>query len=280
MENKTIVITGASDGIGKAAAKELKSLGNNVIIVGRSKEKTESVAKELDCPYYLVDYADLDQVVKLANELRKLDRIDVLANNAGGVQNERQITKDGFEKTFQINHLGSFLLTYLLLDKLCECNATVIQTSSIAANMFSAFDIDDLNNEKDYTPFKAYGNGKLENVLFTRELDRRYKSKGINAVAFEPGVVRTNFGVGSIKFVEFAYHSFLKYFFTISPEKSAKRLIWLSIAKPDKDFKTGSTYTKKKIMDIKFKDQDGKVAEEFWNKSLKMIEKYIKNDTL
>ena len=280
MENKTIVITGASDGIGKAAAKELKSLGNNVIIVGRSKEKTESVAKELDCPYYLVDYADLDQVVKLANELRKLDRIDVLANNAGGVQNERQITKDGFEKTFQINHLGSFLLTYLLLDKLCECNATVIQTSSIAANMFSAFDIDDLNNEKDYTPFKAYGNGKLENVLFTRELDRRYKSKGINAVAFEPGVVRTNFGVGSIKFVEFAYHSFLKYFFTISPEKSAKRLIWLSIAKPDKDFKTGSTYTKKKIMDIKFKDQDGKVAEELWNKSLKMIEKYIKNDTL
>lgn len=280
MENKTIVITGASDGIGKAAAKELKSLGNNVIIVGRSKEKTESVAKELDCPYYLVDYADLDQVVKLANELRKLDRIDVLANNAGGVQKERQITKDGFEKTFQINHLGSFLLTYLLLDKLCECNATVIQTSSIAANMFSAFDIDDLNNEKDYTPFKAYGNGKLENVLFTRELDRRYKSKGINAVAFEPGVVRTNFGAGSIKFVEFAYHSFLKYFFTISPEKSAKRLIWLSIAKPDKDFKTGSTYTKKKIMDIKFKDQDGKVAEELWNKSLKMIEKYIKNDTL
>jgi len=280
MENKTIVITGASDGIGKAAAKELKSLGNNVIIVGRSKEKTESVAKELDCPYYLVDYADLDQVVKLANELRKLDRIDVLANNAGGVQNERQITKDGFEKTFQINHLGSFLLTYLLLDKLCECNATVIQTSSIAANMFSAFDIDDLNNEKDYTPFKAYGNGKLENILFIRELDRRYKSKGINAVAFEPGVVRTNFGAGSIKFVEFAYHSFLKYFFTISPEKSTKRLIWLSIAKPDKDFKTGSTYTKKKIMDIKFKDQDGKVAEELWNKSLKMIEKYIKNDTL
>ena len=280
MENKTIVITGASDGIGKAAAKELKSLGNNVIIVGRSKEKTESVAKELDCPYYLVDYADLDQVVKLANELRKLDRIDVLANNAGGVQKERQITKDGFEKTFQINHLGSFLLTYLLLDKLCECNATVIQTSSIAANMFSAFDINDLNNEKDYTPFKAYGNGKLENVLFTRELDRRYKSKGINAVAFEPGVVRTNFGVGSIKFVEFAYHSFLKYFFTISPEKSAKRLIWLSMAKPDKDFKTGNIYTKKKVMNIKFKDEDGKVAEELWNKSLKMIEKYIKNDTL
>lgn len=280
MENKTIVITGASDGIGKAAAKELKSLGNNVIIVGRSKEKTESVAKELDCPYYLVDYADLDQVVKLANELRKLDRIDVLANNAGGVQNERQITKDGFEKTFQINHLGSFLLTYLLLDKLCECNATVIQTSSIAANMFSAFDIDDLNNEKDYTPFKAYVNGKLENVLFTRELDRRYKSKGINAVAFEPGVVRTNFGAGSIKFVEFAYHSFLKYFFTISPEKSAKRLIWLSMAKPDKDFKTGNIYTKKKVMNIKFKDEDGKVAEELWNKSLKMIEKYIKNDTL
>ena len=277
MENKTIVITGASDGIGKAAAKELKSLGNNVIIVGRSKEKTESVAKELDCPYYLVDYADLDQVVKLANELRKLDRIDVLANNAGGVQNERQITKDGFEKTFQINHLGGFLLTYLLLDKLCESNATVIQTSSIAANMFSDFDINDLNNEKDYTPFKAYGNGKLDNVLFTRELDRRYKSKGINAVAFEPGVVRTNFGAGSIKFVEFAYHSFLKYFFTISPEKSAKRLVKLATGIPGKDFVAGKTYTKNslKIMKFKYKDEDGIVSKRLWDESEKMLKRYI-----
>lgn len=277
MDKKTIVITGASDGIGAAAARQLKQMGHNVIIVGRSKEKTEKIANELNCPYHLVDYSDLSQVVRLAEELKKYNRIDVLANNAGGVQNDRTITKDGFEKTFQINHLGEFLLTYLLLDKLCKCNATVIQTSSIAANMFSNFDIKDLNNEKDYTPFGAYGNSKLENALFTKELDRRYKEKGINAVAFEPGVVRTNFGAGSFKLVEFAYHSFIKYFFTISPEKSAKRLVKLALGIPGKDFITGKTYTKDsmKIMKFKFKDENGIVSKALWDESEKMLKGYI-----
>ena len=275
MEKKTIVITGSSDGIGAAAARKLKAMGHNVVIVGRSKGKTERIAKELDAPFHLVDYSELNQVKRLAEELNKYDRIDVLVNNAGGAQNERKITIDGYEKTFQINYLSAFLLTNLLMDKLCNSNATIIQTSSIAANIFGKnLDINDLNNEKNYTPLRAYGNSKLENILFTRELNKRYKDKGINAVAFEPGVVRSNFGTESKKIINFFYHSVFKYLFTISPEKSAERLIKLALGTPSEDFICGETYSGKRIMKISFKDKDGAIASALWDKSSKMIEKY------
>lgn len=276
MEKKTIVITGSSDGIGAAAARKLKAMGHNVIIVGRNKEKTEKIAKEIDAPFHLVDYSELNQVKRLAEELKKYDKFDVLVNNAGGAQNERKITIDGYEKTYQINHLSSFLLTNLLIDKLCESKATVIQTTSIAANIFGKnLDINDLNNERNYTSLMAYGNSKLENILFTRELNKRYKDKGINAVAFEPGIVRSNFGTESKKIINFFYHSAFKYLFTISPEKSAERLIKLAIGIPGEDFVCGETYSGKKIMKINFKDGDGSIARELWDKSSKMIEKYI-----
>lgn len=275
MEKKTIVITGSSDGIGAAAARELKAMGHNVIIVGRSKEKTERIAKELNAPFHLVDYADLSQVKRLAEELNQYNKIDVLVNNAGGAQNERKITIDGYEKTFQINHLAPFLLTNLLMEKLCESKATVIQTSSIGANMFGTnLDINDLNNEKNYSPQKAYGESKLENILFTYELHKRFSDKGINAVAFEPGIVRSNFGTESLKIINFFYHSIFKYLFTISPERSAQRLIKLVIGVPGKDFICGKTYSGDKLMKIKFKDEDGKISNSLWEKSEKMIENF------
>ena len=232
MENegkKTIVITGGSDGIGAAAARALVKAGQNVILVGRNPEKTKRTADELGCQFHLADYAKLSDVVRLAGELNAYERIDVLANNAGGAQDERKLTEDGFERTFQINVLAQFLLTRLLLDKLAASNATVIQTASIAANLFgSDFDSADPESENDYTPFRAYGRAKLCDILFTRELQRRYGDRGINAVAFEPGVVRTNFASESTRFVRFCYHTPLKYLFTISPKRSARRLTRLA----------------------------------------------------
>ena len=276
MDFKNVVITGASDGIGKAAAKRLKALGHNVIIVGRSKEKTERVAQDLGAPFHIADYSRLNDVVRLAEELNAYDRIDVLCNNAGGVLAERTETADGIERTFQVNVLGGFLLTRLLTDKLCESRATVIQTSSIAANLFGAdFDGKDFLNEKNYAPFKAYGYAKLEDILFTRELDRRFKDKGINAVAFEPGVVRTNFAAESKGFVKFCYHSPLKYFFTVTPDKSAKRLVRLATGAPDKDFICGEVYGKVKPMKLKFKDERGEVAERLWDLCEKLTDKYV-----
>lgn len=277
MEKKTIIITGASDGIGKAAAKELKKQGYNVVIVGRSKAKTQKVAEELGVLYHTVDYSSLKDVVRLSNELKKYDRIDVLCNNAGGVQSDRTVTEDGFEKTFQINVLGGFLLTRLLMDKLCESRATVIQTSSIAANLFGAdFDVNDIQNEKNYSAFKAYGYAKLGDILFTRELNKRYKYSGINAVAFEPGVVRTNFASEGKGLVKFCYHSPLKYLFTISPKRSAKRMVRLATGIPDKDFTAGETYSKNKPMELKFQDENGEIAEKFWNECEKLTDKFVK----
>lgn len=275
MSNKNIVITGASDGIGKAAAKRLHELGHNVIIVGRSREKTEKVARDLCAPFHIVDYSRLDDVVRLAEELKSYGRIDVLCNNAGGAMGDRSVTVDGNERTFQVNVLAGFLLTRLLIDKLIKSRATVVQTSSIAANLFGAdFDGKDFLNEKNYAPFKAYGYAKLEDALFTRELDRRFRDKGINAVAFEPGVVRTNFAAESKGFVKFCYHSPLKYLFTITPKKSAERLVWLATGKPQQDFICGEVYSKKKIMDLKFKDENGEVAARLWDYCERLTDKY------
>ncbi len=272
MEKKTIVITGASDGIGKAAATQLVALGHRVILVGRNKEKTKELAKRLNTPYHLVDYSKLSEVVRLAKELDTYDQIDVLIHNAGGAFNERKLTEDGFEKTFQVNLLAAFFLTNLLMDKLCKSNATMIQTTSLGANLLgTGFDIEDLQNEKQYSPGKAYGNAKLGNILFTRELHRRFESRGIHAVSYEPGIVRSNFGSESTWFINFAYHSFLKYFFTISPQKSAKGMVKLAVGTPGKDFVCGESYrVSGKRFKVKFQDAKGKVARELWEKCEEM----------
>lgn len=276
MTTKTIVITGGSDGIGAAAATQLKRAGHNVILVGRSKEKTKRLAAELQTPYHLADYADLAEVARLAAELAAYPRIDVLANNAGGVQKERALTVNGVERTFQINVLGGFLLTRLLAAKLCESRATVIQTSSIAANLFGAeFDVSDPQTAQNYTPFRAYGNAKLADILFTRELHRRCGGQGIAAVAFEPGVVRTNFAAEGRGFVKFAYHSPLKYLFTITPAQSAKRLTWLATAAPDADFVRGEVYSKQKPMKLKFRDPGGTAAAALWEACEQLCAPYL-----
>jgi NAD(P)-dependent dehydrogenase (short-subunit alcohol dehydrogenase family) len=263
---KTIVITGGSDGIGAAAARQLKALGHHVVIVGRNAIKTEKLAKELEIPYHIAHYAKLQDVVRLAKELDAYPRIDVLVNNAGAIMKERTITEDGYEQTFQINVLAGFMLTTLLIDKLCTCKATVVQTSSIAANLFGqTLDIKDLQNEKSYTPVKAYSEAKLCDILLTRELHRRYHDAGICAVAFEPGIPRSNFASEASWLFKTAYHTPLKYLFTISPEKSANRMIRLALGTEGKDFLSGLTYSNTKPYKVKYKD-DGKAAMELWDK--------------
>ncbi|UZE24783.1 SDR family NAD(P)-dependent oxidoreductase [Pseudomonas sp. B21-056] len=272
---ETIVITGASDGIGAASARQLKAAGYNMVLVGRSRTKTQALARELDVPFHIADYTSLADVARLASELRQYERIDVLANNAGGVMGGREVTVDGFEKTFQVNHLAPFMLTHLLMDKLIASQAKVIQTASEAANAFGQnFDIDDLNNERNYKPDTAYGHGKLANILFTRELDRRYRSAGISAVAFHPGVVRSNFASDTTHFMKFVYHTPLKYLITISPEKSAHRLVKLVQGKPGEDWRQGEVYNKDQPMTVAFKD-DGNIARKLWECSERFLDSWI-----
>ena len=270
---KRIVITGSSDGIGAAAARQLKQMGYDVVIVGRSPEKTARIARELDSPYHTADFAKLSDVRRLAEELKHYARIDVLANNAGGMLKERKITEDGFEITFQVNMLAEFLLTYLLHDKLAESGAVVIQTTSAAANAFGKnYDVNDLNLTHGYSAAKAYGNAKLENVLFTRELEHRWGSEGIYSVAFEPGIVRTNFASEAPLPARIYYHTPLRYFMTTSAEKSAERLVRLATGVPDKDFQPGLAYSGRKRFLLWCEDQMDSWGEDFWNQCATMLD--------
>lgn len=275
MKNKTIIITGASDGIGLEAARELKKQGAEVVIIGRSPEKTKAAGKELNVPYYIADFTRLDEVRSLAAALKKAyPHIDVLANNAGGLFGDREVTVDGFEKTMQVNHLAHFLLTNLLMDVLIKSKATIINTSSVANSLLSDFNIDDLNMEKKYTAGKAYGNAKLENILFAKELDRLYGKKGISAVVFHPGGVATNFGNEANGIVKFLYHSpFKKYLGLITPAKGADTLVWLATTEPRKDWTPGEYYVKRKVAKASTKAYDPDLATSLWEQSEAMVRK-------
>ena len=270
---KTVVITGASDGIGAAAARELARRGAQVVVVGRSPEKTEAIAREVGAPYHVADFADLAQVRRLAAEIdAAYPHVHVLANNAGGIMGERRLTGDGFEMTFQVNHLGGFLLTHLLMPKLLADRATVVQTASQAARVFSAYDPDDLQNSRSYRPHRAYGNAKLENILFTRELQRRYGDQGLTAVAFHPGVVGTNFASDTSTFLRFAYHTpGLKRLLTISPEKGADQLVWFATTGPEAGWQPGEYHEKRKVARTARAAYDDVLARRLWDDSLAML---------
>ena len=270
---KTIVITGASDGIGAAAARQLKASGHLVVVVGRSPQKTAAVANEIKAPFLTANIADLREVRSLAHSLlAEYPRIDVLANNAGGIFGTREKTVDGFEKTFQVNHLAPFLLTHLLCQRLISSQATVINTSSVAAKLWGKIDLKDLNNDSNIGPRKTYGDAKLANILFTRELERRYGSQGISAVAFHPGTVATNFASDSTSWIRFAYHSPIRRLAgLITPEMGAKQLVWLAESEPKVDWKPGEYYEKGKVSKTNMQASDANFAREFWDVSAAML---------
>lgn len=245
---KTILITGSSDGIGAAAARALHEQGHQVVIIGRSPEKTAAAARSIGADHFVADFARLDDVRQLADELRSAyPRIDVLANNAGGVFGDPTRTVDGFEKTLQINHLAPFLLTTLLLDTLVASNATIIQTSSIGGEQVRSFDPTDLNLEKNFTPIRAYGAAKLENILFTMELHRRYHGQGLSTAAFYPGNVATNFGSETTsKLMKFLATNRITRSMLISPDKGADQLVWLATTTPGAEWQSSAYYVKRK----------------------------------
>jgi NAD(P)-dependent dehydrogenase (short-subunit alcohol dehydrogenase family) len=277
MTKRTIIITGASDGIGAAAARKLSGAGERVVAVGRSREKTTAIAAELGADYFIADFSHLEEVRALAAALlKKYPRIDVLANNAGGIMGDREETVDGHEKTFQVNHLAPFLLTTLLMDRLAESKASVINTSSVANQLFGKLDIDDLDARKKYSTNKAYGDAKLANILFTKELARRYHKRGIKTAAFHPGNVATSFSTDSTSALRFIYKTFLRHLFLISPEKGADTLVWLATSKSGKDWVSGEYYYKRKVTKANKQAYDADLAKRLWDRSASMVAKQAK----
>lgn len=250
---RTIIITGASAGIGEAAAREL-SKDNRVIIVGRS-EQTVNVAKELGVEYFRADYSSLASVRKLAKDLLKIcPQIDILVNNAGGIMKSITTTNDGFEQTFQVNYLAQFLLTNLLIDRLIASKGAVINTSS-AAHRFARLDIDSIQSAS--SPFIAYSNGKLLDVLHAQELARRYSSKGVDAVSFHPGVVATNFGNTTNGPFSWMYNTSVKAVLK-TPSQGADTLVWL--ANNRSLWQNGAYYNKRKPSSVSGIAKDPKTS--------------------
>ncbi|MFD2418700.1 SDR family NAD(P)-dependent oxidoreductase [Amycolatopsis pigmentata] len=269
-EAKTIVITGASDGIGAAAARRLHQNGHHVVVVGRSPRKTEAVAGEIGADRHVADFTRLDDVRKLAAELNAAyPRIDVLANNAGGVFGDPTKTVDGFEKTFQINHLAPFLLTRLLMDKLTASRATVLQTSSVGARLAGKLDLDDLDHDRKFDARRAYAATKLENILFTKELHRRYHDQGVSTAAFHPGNTASNFANETedrlMRFI--VTNRVTRAVLLSTPEKGAGELAWLAEGRPGVDWESGTYYEKRKPKRGNPQAEDADLARRLWDRS-------------
>ncbi|GAA3638383.1 SDR family oxidoreductase [Kineosporia mesophila] len=271
---RTIIITGASDGIGAAAARQLAAKGERVVIVGRSPGKTREVAESAGgVPYHLADFTDLSQVRRLAAEL--LDaypRIDVLANNAGN-NFRHETTRDGFEKSMQVNHLAPFLLTTLLLDRLVASRACVLQTASEAARIYGNLDLGDLANEKRWTADKAYGDSKLANILFTRELHRRYHDQGISTVSFHPGNVATNMGQDTSSPTRFIWRTKIGQLLVLSkPEVGGRTLVRYIDGTPGVTWESGAYYVVDKAPRKTHPQiHDARLARDLWERSEKLL---------
>ncbi|MFD2794972.1 SDR family NAD(P)-dependent oxidoreductase [Promicromonospora vindobonensis] len=276
-DNKVIVITGASDGIGAAAARQLHAAGHTVVVVGRSVEKTRAVAGELDVDSYVADFTRLDDVERLAGELRTAyPRIDVLANNAGGVFGTRAKTVDGFEKTFQVNHLAPFLLTRRLLDTLVASRASVLQTSS-TVRFAKEIHLDDLDHDRDYDPVHAYGAAKLENILFTTELHRRHQANGLSAASFYPGNVATNFASDTTSPImrvvrRLGHLPGLGRLLLTTPDQGADQIVWLAEGTPGTDWQSGSYYYKREASTPRNPQAlDADLARRLWERSEELL---------
>ena len=269
---RTVVITGASDGIGAAASRQLASSGVRLVLVGRSPEKTRKVAAELGAEYHLADFAHLDEVRGLAAELRQsCDRIDVLANNAGGIFPGPTVTIDGFEKTFQVNHLAPYLLTNLLLDQLLDSQATVVNTSSIAACLYGKLNLDDLNGFRRFRQNRAYGNSKLANIIFTEGLHQHFHADGLSVVAFHPGIVATSFADTSTSYLHVLFHTVLNRFL-LTPEQGGDRLRYFIEGTPSVDWVSGEYYAKPgKVGRTKRIAYSPSIVREHWDRSAQLL---------
>ena len=263
-----VVLTGATRGIGQAAAAALAAQGVEIAIVGREQDRVDAVVQEAQnagggAPVHghVADLMLMSEVRRLATELRDgYPKIDVLANNAGALFASRKVTSEGLEQTFALNHLSPFLLTNLLLDRL---DGGRVVTTASDAHTAGALLLDDLQSESGrYAAMKVYGTSKLCNILFTRELARR--APQLHANCFHPGVVRTGFGKndnGIWKVLTTIAAPFVR-----SPAKGARSLVWLATSAESASL-TGEYIVDEKVKNPSVQAQDANLAELLWEAS-------------
>lgn len=273
MRGRVCVVTGATQGIGRATAKELARMGAEVTIVARSAERGQATVDEIRkdagsdrIGMIVADLSLISEVRRAGAELvARHPRIHVLVNNAGAIHMTRKVTAEGLETTFATNHLSYFLLTELLLPALeaagtPERRARIVNVAS-QAHRRARLDLDDLQLEKSYAAFVAYGNSKLANILFTYELARRLEGKHVTANCLHPGVVGTGFGKndpGILNFLVKIGRPFL-----LSPEKGARTSIYLA-SSPEVEGVSGKYFDRSRPVRSRRTSYDQRLQRRLW----------------
>lgn len=274
IEGKVVLVTGATNGIGLVTARELSRLGGHVTIISRNAKKCVSVADAIKAEtgnlveYIQADLSTLAGIRKVAATFLKFQKqLHILVNNAGGFFIKRTVTPDGFESTFALNHLNYFLLTTLLLDQLKASAPTRVINVTSGSHVGARINFNDLQVEKRYGGFRAYGQSKLANVLFTYELARRLEGTGVTVNALHPGYVDTGIPLSSGFLGKVAKLS--ARIFAQKPEEGAQTTIYLALS-PDVEGVTGKYFVDCKPIASSPESYDKSVAERLWQVSLKL----------
>ena len=275
LRDRICLVTGATSGIGRVAATALAGMGATVLLAGRDRGRGSAALEEIrrrggSAEFLQADFSSLHAVRELAAEVRsRYPRLDVLLNNAGGVNAERRLTPDGIEQTFAVNHLATFLLTEELRDLLvASAPARIVTVSSEAHRMLKALDFDNLQGEQSYKGFRAYAISKLANILFTYELDRRLHGTGVTANCLHPGTVRTGIwgaARGVLRLLVLLVQPFM-----ISAERGAQPLIKLA-SDPACAAVSGRYFLKGKEARSSPLSYDTEVAARLWETSATLI---------
>ena len=274
LKNKTAIVTGANSGMGMATVRALSDMGAKVIMLCRSEKRGTEALEKLSSEKYrdleliLCDLGNYDSIRAFANIVRRgYDHIDILVNNAGFISLDRQETGEGLERQFGINHIGHFLLTMSLLDLMGE-GGRIVNVAS-GAHKTGKIHFDDINLTKGFNVIKAYSQSKLANVLFTRELARRVKDRGITVNCCHPGAVATNIGIDRDTGFGKTVTRLLKPFFQ-TPEQGARTAIFLVSDDSVSDV-TGEYFYKCRIAKSSKRSKDMELAKKLFEFSEELV---------